>query len=50
MYASGYSIQRLAVFQTPGTGRQMAGDERQEEVGRRRTVTAEIRMLVEIIV
>jgi len=40
MYASGCSIQKLAVLQAPGTGRWMAGDERQEEAGRRQTVTA----------
>jgi hypothetical protein len=34
MYAPGCSIQRLAELQAPGTGRRMAGDERQEEAGR----------------
>jgi hypothetical protein len=50
MYASGCSIQRLAVLQVPGTRRRMAGDDRQEEAGTRGMVMAEIMTLVDIIV
>jgi len=50
MYAPGCSIKRLAELQAPGTGRWMAGDERQEEAGRGRTVAAEIITSVDTIV
>jgi hypothetical protein len=50
MFASGCSIQKLAALQTPGTGRWMAGDTRQEEPGRSQIVMARIKTAVDIIV